>query len=187
MSSSIYDFSAKMVSSVRPSQFRVHINFPASLVSNANIAKNTAIFLTNQAQIPSYNTMDVEIFYRGRIFHEAGEKTYDTWTCSIYNNVNHDIRAALEEWVNEINDPEVVKGITIPSIYKTNIYIEQMDRNDNTLRVYKLVGAYPTATGNIDLNFSDQNTIENFQVTFVYDYCLVGGLTLLESAISSQL
>ena len=179
--STIFDFAAQLNSSARPNQFRVHIIFPTSLVTNGNAVKQQATFLTHRASLPSYNTEDCPVYYRGRLIHEAGEKTYEQWTCTIYNSADFAIRTALEQWVSAIHDPEVVAGITSPELYKSNILIEQLDRNDNTLRVYKLVGAWCTGTGNIELDMSNGNTVESFDCNFVYDYFIVGDSTLLEN------
>ncbi len=184
MATTIYDFQSHLNESVRPSQYRIHINFPADLVSNGVAATKASTFLTNQATIPSYNTQDVQVFYRGRVVHEAGEKEYETWSCTIYNDGNFTIRTALEEWVNAIHDPAVVAGITDPSKYKSTIFIEQLDRNDRVLRVYKLVGAWPLNTGTIELSYQNGSEIESFQPQFSYDYFIVSDKSLLETSTS---
>ena len=181
MATSIYEFSSALNASARPNQFKVHINFPAGLVSNGATAKNAASFLIHQASLPGYTTEDIQIYFRGRQFHEAGEKQYQTWSCTVYNSSDFKVRTAFEQWVNAIHDPEVVAGITRPETYKTTVMIEQLDRNDQTLRVYKLVGAYPTDLGGIELGFENGTNIETFQLTFAYDYFIVGGAEILEN------
>lgn len=182
MATNIYDFSAALGGAARPSQFRVHINFPSSLVDDSSNAKRAATFLTQQAQIPNYRNADTQIYYRGRVFHEAGEPEFDQWTCTIYNSADFLVRDAVEQWANAISDPSVVYGITRPETYKGTVFVEQLDREGNTLRVYKLVGAWPSDTGTIELNYSTGNEAETFQVTFTYDYFVKGGVELLESA-----
>ena len=182
MATSIYQFSSALNASARPNQFRVHINFPAGLVSNGSSAKSAGSFLAHQTSIPGYRTNDVEVFYRGRQYHEAGEKTYEQWSCTFYNSGDFKVRTALEQWVNAINDPEVVAGVTRPDTYKSVIMVEQLDRNDQTLRVYKLVGAYPVDVGSIDLSFQEGSSLETFQASFQYDYFVVGGQELLENS-----
>ena len=178
----IYDFSSHLGGAARPSQFRVHINFPSGLVDDGSSAKRAATFLTHQAQIPNYRTEDTQIYYRGRVFHEAGEPQFDPWTCSIYNSADFGVRNALEQWVNAINAPDVVTGITRPETYKGTVFVEHLDREGNTIRVYKLVGAWPSDTGTIELSFQQANEAETYQVTFTYDYFVKGGAELLESA-----
>ena len=178
----IYDFSSHLSGAARPNQFRVHINFPSGLVDNGSDAKRAATFLTHQARIPNYRSEDTPVYYRGRVFHEAGEPQFETWTCSIYNSADFIVRNAIEDWANAISDPSVVYGITRPETYKGIVFVEQLDREGNTLRVYKLVGAWPSDTGEIELSYQSNNEVEQFQVTFTYDYFVSGGAELLESA-----
>lgn len=175
----IFDFASQLNSSARPNQFRVHINFPTALVDNGANIKEQATFLTYQASLPGYRTEDISVYYRGRIIHEAGEKQYDQWQCTIYNSADFAIRSAIEQWISAIHDPEVIAGITRPESYKSTILIEQLDRNENTLRVYKLIGAWPLDSGSIELNFSEGAQIESFQTTWSYDYFIVDSADLL--------
>ena len=189
MATNIYDFSAHLSGAVRANQFRVYIDFPSSLVARGMIphsstAREAATFLTNQGQLPQYTTEDTPIYYRGRVFHEAGEPTFQPWTCTIYNSTDFVVREAIEKWANAINAPSYVYGTTIPETYKGDVLVEQLDREGNTLRVYKLVGAWPSDTGAVELSFQTNNEAETFQVTFTYDFFIVGGSELLTSAVS---
>lgn len=181
MANTIFDFAAKLNASARPNQFRVHIIFPAPLVANSNSVKEQASFLTHTATLPSYETEDCQVFYRGRIIHEAGEKTYQQVRFGIYNSSDFAIRTAIEQWISAIHDPEIVAGITDPSQYKSNVLVEQLDRNNNTLRVYKMVGAWPASSGEISLSYQQGNEIESYDVAFYYDYFVTGGSELLDN------
>ncbi len=180
----IYEFSSYLGGVARPSQFRVHINFPSTIVTDSNEAKHSAIFLTKQANLPSYRTGDVEIFYRGRRIHEAGEPEFEQWECTIINSSDFRIRKALEEWANAMGAPDTVYGLTRPETYKGTILVEQLDRAGETLRVYKLFGAFPLETGRIELDYDNGNAVETYSASFAYDYFTVGGKELLESAVS---
>lgn len=182
----IYQFASQLNASARANQFKVHINFPLAVKiddkSSTKGAKEAAEFLTHQASLPSYNTDDIPVWYRGRTIHEAGEKTYEPWTCTIYNSADFRIRQAIESWASLMHHPEYVAGFTSPGTYKSTIAIQQLDRNGNSLRVYVLYGAYPTSTGQIELSFQNGTEIETFQATFVYDYFVTGGEALIKAA-----
>ena len=173
MAESIYTFTAALNESVRANQFQVEINFPAALVSDATGARRMSTYLTRQASLPSYRTGDVQVYYRGRIIHEAGEKEYDTWTCTMYNSADFKLRNALEEWVNAINDPEVVVGMTRPANYYGSITIKQLNREGNVLKVYVLHDVVPLDTGSIELDYSQNSDIEQFQASFAFNYMTV--------------
>ena len=196
----IQDFATALMASARPNQFRVHIIFPVDALIQQTItsalknlegggesfsslnAYEQATFLTHIASLPSYNIQDIPVYYRGRQIHEAGEPEYEQWSCTIYNSSDFKIRTAIEAWSNYIHDPSIIKGQTLPRKYKSDILIEQLDRNNNTLRVYKLVNAYPLSTGRVELNFQEGTTLETFDINWVYDYFEVGNKSFLETS-----
>lgn len=185
MTTNVYEFGAALQGVARPSQFRVHINFPATLVTNSTAAKKSAALLVRAGSLPAYNSEDLQMMYRGRQFHESGEPTYQPWSCTVYNSSDFAVRTALEEWFAAIHDPEVVYGITRPENYKSTILVEQLDRAGNTLRVYKLVGAFPSEVGQVQLDYESGNQAETYEVNFIYDYFVVGGTDLLDNVSSS--
>lgn len=166
---SISQFAAYLNASARPNQFKIHINFPPD-ISYANYVNNAALYLTCQGSIPQSTIEDIQIMFRGKQYHEAGERTYSPWTCQIYNSSDFMVRKALEQWSHSIIAAESTAGEDIPTFYKTSVVIKHLDRNGHVLRTYTLKGAYPQEVGEIQLDFSQGNAIEQFSCTFVYDY-----------------
>lgn len=181
--STIYNFGSALNASARPSQFRVTINVPVMVTQKvatmdginegAGDIVSTFNFLTHQATLPNYVTQDCMVHYRGRPYHESGEREYNPWGCTIYNSGDFVLRAVIERWVELMHSTTIVNGETRPERYKGSILIEQMDRQDNVLRAYKLVGAFPSDTGTVDLSFENGSQIETFSPQFIYDYFIV--------------
>ena len=169
---SIYQFADALKASARPNQFKIHINFPENL-DNALEVNRAALFLTCQGSIPQSTIEDIQIMFRGKQYHEAGERTYSPWTCQIYNGTDFKVRKALEQWSHSILAAESTAGEDIPTRYKRSVVIQHLDRNGHVLRVYLLHGAYPQEVGEISLGYDQGNTIEQFSCTFVYDYFTV--------------
>ena len=165
----IYQFADALNASARPNQFQIHINFPAAVSGGLN-ANRAALYLTCQGSIPQSTIEDIQIMFRGKQYHEAGERTYSPWTCQIYNGTDFKVRSALERWSHTILAAESTAGNDRPRDYKQNVEIKHLDRNGHVLRTYTLIGAYPQEVGEIQLDFSQGNTIEQFSCTFVYDY-----------------
>ena len=90
------------------------------------------------------------------------------------------IRNAMEQWSNAINSAQgnvTTAGGTAPSLYKSNAQVTQYSKDGSILRVYNFVGIYPTEIAAIDLAW-DSEAIQEFGVTFQYDYWeVVGGTT----------
>ena len=165
---SISQFANALNTSARPNQFKVHISFPPN-IANASVV-NAATHLTCQGSIPQSTIEDIQIMFRGKQYHEAGERTYSPWQCQIYNSADFRVRNALERWSHMILAAESTIGVDIPLLYKQTVEIKHLDRNGNILRTYKLIGAYPQEVGEISLGYDQGNTIEQFSCTFVYDY-----------------
>ena len=166
---SISQFANHLNASARPNQFKVHIVFP-SFVDDSVAINTSATFLTCQGSIPQSTIEDIQIMYRGKQYHEAGERTYSPWTCQIYNSSDFMVRKALEQWSHSILAAESTAGEDVPTLYKKSVVIHHLDRNGHILRIYILHGAYPQEVGEISLGFDQGNTVEQFSCTFVYDY-----------------
>ena len=55
------------------------------------------------------------------------------------------------------------------SVYR-DVQVDQMDRNDRTIRSYVLYQAWPTTLDAIDLAFDTNDQLEEFTVTFRFNY-----------------
>lgn len=169
---SILDFQTALEESARPNLFKVTINFPLSC-DNATEATRRSTMLTFQGVIPASTIQDVIVNFRGKELHEAGERQFQPWQCQIYNDVNFTVRGALESWVANTRTPNTTDGSALPNDYKSTITVEQLNRAGETTRIYYLYGAYPTEVQDIQLDYSQAQTIQQYGVTFTYDYFTV--------------
>ena len=62
------------------------------------------------------------------------------------------------------------EGIANPADYQVDGFVDQLDRNGATLKSYTYRGLFPTALAGIDLNYATNDAIEEFSVTFNYQY-----------------
>lgn len=153
----------------RPSQFRVELSFP-SWVSGGTLAGQQSQFLCKSAQLPGSIITDIPTFYRGRVVHLAGEREFQPWTISIYNDTNFNIRNAFENWSDGITAYGAIQGRTNPTEYQVDMFVHQLDRGGAIIKSYKFFDAYPVDIGIIQLDFEATNTIETFDVTFQYNF-----------------
>jgi hypothetical protein len=166
----IADFKATMIGGgARPNQFRVQLAFP-SYVSTGIVAGQQAQFLAKAAQLPASNVENIGILYRGRPVNFAGERTFQPWTVTIYNDTTFNIRNALEQWQAGIQNYSATNGRTNPRDYQVDLTVHQLDRNGADIKIYKFVDAYPIVIGPVQLDFEQQNQIETFDVEFQYNF-----------------
>lgn len=166
----IADFKSQLIGGgARANQFRVELSFP-SFVTLGVVAGAQAQFLCNAAQLPASTIDPITVLYRGRPVNFAGERTFAPWTISVYNDTNFNIRNALEQWSNGIQNNGATTGITNPLSYQVDLSVHQLDRNGAVVKTYKFVDAFPTEVGDIQLGYDQGNAIETFNATFNYNY-----------------
>jgi hypothetical protein len=149
----------------RPNLYRVTINSP--FITNQR--KNT--FMCKSASVPASAIGLADVSYMGRKIKIAGDKEFADWTASFYEDTDYSNRDSFERWVWAINAHELNTGVTNPRDYYAEIVIEQLDRDGGaTIQTYKLIDAFPTEVGDITLGYAENDTVEEFSVTFAMNY-----------------
>ena len=165
----INDFKAKLAGGgARPNQFKVTMPFPGYAQVGGEIEE--LAFLCKVTQLPAMTVGMVTVPFRGRQIKIAGDRTFADWTITVINDTNFKIRNAFERWQNGINNMTDGEGLTNPADYQVDAFVDQLDRNGATLKSYTLRGAYPMEVAAIELDYGNNDTIEEFQVTFNYQY-----------------
>ena len=166
----------------RPSLFAVFI--PATFLSISGIeVDDPGIFQLNvsAASIPMVQLTTIDVYYQGRAMRVAGERAFQPWNVTVYNDEDFGLRDFLESWSNMINSFESnIQQDTAagaPNILASNggykldqVFVEQYSRDGSLLRTYEFWGMYPEVIGEIQLNWEQGNRIETFDVRFAYDY-----------------
>ena len=193
---SIKDFRTKLLGGgARSNLFEVEIEYPsfgaeASSDSGGDGTgpKETGKFLIKAAEIPAANVGNIPVPFRGRVLPVAGDRTFDPWTVTIINDQKFNIRDAMEQWTNLINDLQFAGGDINPADYQTKAEVFQLGRNAKVdgldqsggegipiLRQYNFEGIYPNTVSSIPLDYGATDQIEEFQVTFNYLFWTVQG------------
>ena len=167
---------AMALDGARPSHFQVNITNPVNGSGDIQIP-----FMCKAAQIPPANITPIVVKYFGRDIKFAGNRTFDDWNVTMYNDEDFQVRNALEEWSNAINSFQGnlrELGSASASLYKTDAQVTQMSKTGVPVRTYNFVGLFPTLISPIELSWDSADQIEEYQVTFSYDYWEVsGGIT----------
>jgi hypothetical protein len=191
----INDFKTQLSSGgARANQFEVTIRFP-TLVGAAGVSQQLK-FLCKSASLPASSIQNIAVPFRGKEVNFAGERSYEPWQISVLNETNFAIRNSFERWIDIINPPSMVGGLTSPSLYQVQMQVTQLDRNGFPLMHYTFVDAYPINIGDIALSFDNGQAIEEFPVTFQYNYwtgtnpetgagSLLAGVGKISNAISA--
>ena len=147
----------------RPNLFEVEMAFP-NPIAIENDVKEKSRFLVKAAALPASNITPIDVNFRGRILKIAGDRTFDTWTITVLQDVDFSIRSAFEKWMNLINKMSDATGEQNPAVYQPDAYVHQLDRDGSTLRTYKFHDVFPTNISQIDLSYETVDAIEEFTV-----------------------
>ena len=150
----------------RPTLFDVLLNYPVFAGGDAQLTS----FMCKAAQLPGSTQASIPVPFRGRQVQVAGDRTFEPWTVTVINDTDFGVRNAMERWMNGINSHAANTGLTAPVSYQADLAVRQLDKDGSILKQYDFRGAFPTEIGAIDLDFGSTDTIEEFTVTFAYQY-----------------
>ena len=176
-SSNVSSFIQRVGQGVKPNMFMVDVNFPGSLSKSADDLETTNI-MCKSAALPGSNLGVIEVPFRGRTVKIAGDRTFDTWTVTFFNDKDFKLRAFFEEWANKINTHEAnTSELFVPNSstgYTADLKVKQLEKDDTTtgsiLRQYTLFYCFPTNVSQIDLAYDSNDQIEEFTVEWQYSY-----------------
>jgi hypothetical protein len=165
MSFNINGFRAQLTGGgARPSLFRVQITNPITPVADF---KST--FMIKASSLPAFNVGQYEVPYMGQKLKYGGDKTFEDWSVTVINDEDFLVRDAMAAWHNTINSPER-NTRAMPDVYKSVAQITQLGKNEKPLKTYTFDGIFPVNISSIDVGWETTDQIEEFQVTFAYDY-----------------
>jgi len=173
MSFSPAEFRANLIGDgARPNLFQVSMTFPA-FTADASDSSRSISFLAKSAQIPGSSMGTAPLFYFGREMKLPGNRNFADWTITVINDENFKVRKAFETWMNALNShrTNIRAGAAATSTgYSVDAKVEQFDKLGNVIKTYKFIGAFPVELSPIDLDWSSNDTIEEFSATLAYQW-----------------
>jgi hypothetical protein len=158
----------------RPSLFQVSFTNPATAVADIKVP-----FLCRAASLPQSTMPAIEVPYFGRRTKVAGtSRTYENWSVTVINDEDFLIRQALETWSSQINTFQGnIRGFgtAAPAEYQSRAQVIQYGQTGNVICTYTFENIFPLTVGAIELNWENDNAIEEFTVEFSLDYWTLDG------------
>jgi len=181
----------------RPNLFQVDINFPTDLgLSNAAALKTLGNFVVRAANLPASQIGVVEVPFRGRVLKLAGDRTFEPWTITIQNDSAFKLRTAFENWMQKIQEYDEnytaiatgAGGTTSTTAntvgYFADMEVHQLSRNEKgtstggttgsgshkVIKSYKFFQVFPSNIAAIDLDFGNNDAVEEFTVELQVQY-----------------
>ena len=115
----------------------------------------------------------VPLYYFGREMKFAGNRSFTDWTLQIINDEDFVIRNSMESWMNAVNSHAGnIRNTSAasPSSYAVDATVTQYGKTGSAINTYSFVGLFPLDIAPIDLDWGSNDTIEEYSVTFAYQY-----------------
>jgi len=179
----IDDFKASVVSDfARPNLFQVDLNFPTGIINEASLS-TFGKFTVRAANLPASQIGVIEVPFRGRVLKIAGDRTFEPWTITIMNDSGFVLRNAFELWANSIqaaNENFTAAGTlgdaSDATGYFADMSVHQLARDvkdgesPKLLKSYKFYNVFPSNISAIDLDYGNNDAIEEFTVELQVQY-----------------
>lgn len=174
----------------RPSLFYAKIDFPdngelPALRDATGLTTPDISFFIKSAQIPESTIASIPINFLGREFKVPSiDRTFADWTVTVINDEDYKIRHVFETWIEFMAPGKAIfeskSGFgTTPTIFG-NFEVHQLKKSGGIAQGESLTGpyiasyyfkdAFPVNVSPIDLSWDNKDTIEEFSVTFSYQY-----------------
>lgn len=177
------DFKASVVSDfARPNLFQVDLNFPTGII-NESALSTLGKFTVRAANLPASQIGVIEVPFRGRVLKIAGDRTFEPWTITVMNDSRFALRNAFELWANAIqaaNENYTAAGTlgdaSDSTGYFADMSVHQLARDvkdgdaPKILKSYKFYNVFPSNISAIDLDFGNNDAVEEFTVELQVQY-----------------
>ena len=169
---SVNEFRSQMTGDgARQNLFDVSMPFPA--FSLPNTANRKLTFMCKRASLPASTVGSVTVPYFGRELKFAGNRTFADWSVTVINDEDFTVRNAFERWMNGINSHAFNRrnpAALNPISYTVDAIVSQYAKDGNIAKQYTFVGIFPTDVSTIDVDWGTNDSIEEFTVTFSYQW-----------------
>ena len=160
----VNDFKSRLIGEgARNTLFDVNISWSGGSLPDLH-------FLCKAASLPASTIGMIEVPYFGRKIKVAGDRTFPDWTTTIINLEDFAIRESLVGWMSGINS-HVGNIRDDAGAYKDAVAtITQYDKEGTVRKTYTMVNIWPAEVAAIDVDWNNTDTIEDFTVTWHYDW-----------------
>jgi hypothetical protein len=127
-------------------------------------------FTAKTTQLPGSSLGVIEVPYFGRTIKMAGNRTFPDWSISVINDEDFVIRNQLEEWMARINGHESNLSEAFYTQYAFDAEVYQYGKQGNIIKSYTFIDMFPIDISPIDVSWDANDAIEEYTVTFQYQY-----------------
>lgn len=188
MAFNVQEFRASLLyDGARPSLFDVSMTVPA-LVAFEGVNRQIT-FRAKATELPGDSINPISLNYFGREIKVAGVHSFNDWSITVINDEDFTIRNTFERWMSAINShvgnvraPQFIRG---DGGYQCDAFVTQYSKTGGgvgaagvagitggtgIIKDYGMIGCFPTEIAPIQLDWGSNAEVEEFQVTFSYQW-----------------
>ena len=163
--------SALQYGGARPALF----DFQIYSVGLAGVNLNNIPLYCNVSSIPPLTVTPIEKQYFGRTVKIPGDIVYGDLSTTIFNTEDQSVRNSIEKWMDHINSTVDNDGFADNSSWVTEAELTQYSKDGFSLITYSFHDIWPTTLTEIALSYDTASDIEQFDVTWAYNYYTTEG------------
>jgi hypothetical protein len=128
-------------------------------------------FLCKTASIPGQTITPLEMKYKGLTVKLAGDRTFEDWSVTIYNDTEYSARTAIENWMQSIVPLDSSTVLDTGYDYMVDkATVSQLGRDDSVIATYEFFNMWPTTLAAIDMDAEGGDGLTTSDVTFAYSH-----------------
>jgi hypothetical protein len=148
----------------RPSLFEFNITGLPTDIDIGNIN-----YFCQVSALPPLTVTPIEKTYFGRAVKIPGDIVFGDLSTTIYQTESGDERAGIEKWMDAING-HVTNKSTLGQGYYAKGTLTQYSKAGGSLSTVDFIDMWPQTVSEIALSYDTASDIEQFDVTWSYNY-----------------
>ena len=124
----------------------------------------------NVSALPGVSITPIERQYFGRTVKIPGDLVFADLTTTIINTEKFNVRNEIEKWMEIINSTVENKSKSDADFGTGTAMLMQYGKDGEPVQGYRFIDCWPTTLSEIALSYDTASDIEQFDVTWAYNY-----------------
>jgi len=160
----------------RPSLFDIEITRSTGLSALTGVSDvENIVSHCNVSAIPPLTVTPIEKQYFGRTVKIPGDIVFGDLSTTILNTEDYSVRNAIEAWMDHINSHKENKGISDNTTWVTDGTLTQYGKDGDAVVAWEFIDMWPQTVAELPLSYDTASDIEQFDVTWAYNYYQMSG------------
>ena len=141
------------------------------LVQIPHIGRDTVMTaMARSTSLPAYTLGSVPIQFQGTNIKLGTTPEFQDWSVTFLSDEAHELRRLFMNWQSIVYDIGVGQTGHSNEYKSDQVGVAQLARTGDIMAAYNFVGAFPKNVGEINVGHDQNNAVEQFEVSFSYDY-----------------